>query len=757
MAATESVTAPPEEEDACLFRLVRTKLSPAAPRGVVARDELVRTLADGLARPVTLILGPAGSGKTTLVGQWHASAGAQRSAAWLSLDAFDNDPARYWAYVIAALRSAGCEVGETALRLLRAPGVDLLGETLPVLLNDLLVAECETVLVLDDYHVIHDELIHAAMALFLEQLPDTARVVIASRSQPPLPLARLRARGALSEIEPGQLGFSESDAGALLNDLHGLELSEEAVRCLHARTEGWAAGLYLGALSLRGRENADELIASFEGSDRRIVDYLGAEVLHREPKEVLRFLCRTSMLERFCAPLCDAVTGNADGQQMLARIERSNAFLIPLDEHREWYRYHHLFAELLRYQHRRLDPGSVATIHRRAADWLMGAGLISEAVRHMAAAGDVDGFARVVVSHWLSFVNAGEKAAVAEWFAAIPDEWVRRDGALCVARAGLATAVGDRAEILPWLDRAERAPAHNPAQHRSVWLEATVLRASAWYIRGDMGQARRFAEQIVRPLDGGSPWHSLAANLLGSSARWLGDDAAAAALLEEAVSRAHERFPLVVVFASGHRALIAADHGDWDACEANVEAAFALIDERDLEEYWMGALAHVANGRLLGHARKLREAEAEHARAVILGRRGIGVVELSYALLMLADLRRELGERRSARELVVEAGELLGPAPDPGSVAPRLLEQAERRLRLVSQPDGLSLVVAEELTAREQTVLGLLPSGLSAGEIGTELGVSRNTIKTHTKSLYRKLGATGRREAVARGRRLGLL
>jgi LuxR family maltose regulon positive regulatory protein len=214
---------------------------------------------------------------------------------------------------------------------------------------------------------------------------------------------------------------------------------------------------------------------------------------------------------------------------------------------------------------------------------------------------------------------------------------------------------------------------------------------------------------------------------------------------------------MVAVFCYGQRALIAADHGDWDACVANVRAAFGLIDERDLDEYWMGALAHLADGRLLRHARKLLEAEAELARAVVLGRRGVGVIELAYALLMLADLRRELGDRHSARELVLEARGLLDRAPDPGPVVPRLREQAERCLRLVSHRSGLSSPVFEELTAREHAVLGLLPGGLSAREIGNELGVTRNTIKTHTKSLYRKLGATGRREAVARGRQLGLL
>jgi LuxR family maltose regulon positive regulatory protein len=272
-----------------------------------------------------------------------------------------------------------------------------------------------------------------------------------------------------------------------------------------------------------------------------------------------------------------------------------------------------------------------------------------------------------------------------------------------------------------------------------------------------MGQARRFATQIGRR-DGSSPWHGSAAYLLGVAARWFGDDAAAVERLKEAVHLGYRtKNPVVSVLARGRLAIIEADHGGWDECSANVEAAFALIEERDLDEYWFGALAHVANGRLLRRARKLREAEAELAQAVALGRRGVGVVDQAYALVTLADLRRELGDRRSARKLVIEARGLINKAPDPGPVVPHLLEQAERSLRLVTQPQGTGMAVGEELTAREQAVLGLLTSGLSAREIGDELGVSRNTIKTHTRGLYRKLGATGRRDAVARGRELGLL
>jgi LuxR family maltose regulon positive regulatory protein len=738
--------------------VLRTKLAPPIPRGLVARDELVGALADGLSRPLTLILGPAGSGKTSLLAQWWLSAGEGQLVAWLALDVSDNEPTRFWTYVIAALQSVLPDVGETAFRLLRAPGVNLVEETLPALLNDLLETAQETVLVLDDYHLIHDELIHRTLAFFLEQLPDGHRVVIASRSQPSLPVARLRARGALSEIEPGQLGFSVSEARALLNDVHRLGLSDGSVRRLCGRTEGWAAGLYLAAMSLRGRENVDQLIESFAGSDRRVVDYLGAEVLDRLPDDVRTFLLRSSVLERLCGPLCDAVTGGGDGQEMLERIERSNAFLVPLDERREWYRYHHLFAELLRHELTRRDPGSVAVavLHRRAARWLMDAGLISEAVRQMVAAGDVDGVAEVVLSHWLAFVNSGERGTVGEWLDAIPDERLRGDGRLCLARAWFATVMGRPEEIWPWLDDAERAPMHNPAEDRPVWLEATVLRASTFHLIGDMGQTRTCAEQIS-PLDGSSTWHTLAANLLGASARWRGDNAAAIELFEQAASLGRRNFQAAAEITFGQLALIAADHSDWDACEAKAGAAFALIDERGLDEYWMSTLAHLANGRVLHHARKLRDAEAELARAVVLGRRGLGVVELAYTLVMLADLRRELGDRRSARELVIEARGLVNQAPDPGPVVARLLEQSERSLRLVTRPQGTGMAVGEELTAREQAVLSLLTSSLSVREIADELGVSPNTIKTHSKSLYRKLGATGRREAVARGRQLGLL
>lgn len=730
------------------------------PRELVPRDGLVQALGTGLVRPLTVIRGPAGSGKSLLMAQWRLAALSDRKVAWLSLDEGDNEPVRFWSYVIAAWRSVLPEFGEGPLSLLRAPGVDLMEEAVPTLINELLETPSETVLLLDDYHVIEHEAIHAGMGFLLEHVPGNHRFVIASRSEPPLPLARLRARGSLSEIDPEQLGFSEPEAEYLLNEVHQLGLAIETVSRLHQRTEGWAAGLYLAALSLRDRRDPDELIAGFSGGDRRIVDYLAGEVLNQQPDAVLSFLLYTSVLERFCAPLCDAVTGAGDAREMLDRVERSNYFLIPLDPRREWYRYHHLFTELLRHELERREPGSSVELRRRAGRWLADAGMISEAVPHMVAAGDLDQAADLIAAYAAPFATGergGETAlTVAEWFDALPAEYVVADARWCVGKAGVALALGHRDEILPWLDRAEQAPNHRLDRDPTFASRATVRRAAAWQLLGDVRLSRKLAEQVM-PLDGSSRDHALAGSVLGATARWLGDDAAAVDFLTRAGQLGREHDPVAAVAAYGHLALIAADHNDWQTCDLNVKTAFDLIAESELQEYWMGSFAHLAMGRLLGKQRKTSEAQAELTRAVILARRGVGVVELAYVLITVAEARRELGDRRSAVELVREARELSADAPDPGTVVPRLLDKAERGLRLVSEPQGSGLVIVEELTLREAAVLRLLPTGLSAREIGQELGVSRNTVKTHTKNLYRKLGATGRREAVARGRELGLL
>jgi LuxR family maltose regulon positive regulatory protein len=543
----------------------------------------------------------------------------------------------------------------------------------------------------------------------------------------------------------------------MLNDVHGLGLTPETVRRLHDRTEGWAAGLYLAVLSMRGREDASGFVESFAGSDRRVVDYLAAEVLGEQREAELEFLLHTSVLDRFCAPLCDAVTGAGDSRAMLDWIERVNYFLIALDPRHEWYRYHHLFGELLAHELERRHPGRSPELHHRAGRWFLEAGMVAEAIGHLTEAGEFDAASELIGDHWLAFTNAGQRETVARWMDHLPHGYIAVDGRLCLTQARTAMAVGERGEVLRWVDLATHAPRNNPADDAELGEEVTVIRAAAWQLLGDMRQAEQLAGRLA-PLDGSSVWHSLAACLLGTSARSFDANEEAEALFLTAM-RLGSSSPnfIVSMIALGRLALIAADRGDWRECAAKIESAFDVVRTNGLEEYWMCTSAHVALGRLSRHDRRSTEAGAALERAVSLARRGAGLVELSYALTTLAEMRRELGDRQGARELVLEARELLSRCPEPGTLALRLVEQAESSLRLVVDLSGARPVVTDELTSREQSVLGLLPTGLSAREIGSELGISRDTVKTHTKRIYQKLGVSSRRNAVARGRELGLL
>ena len=414
--------------------LLRTKLVvPSSPR-LVVRESLIDGLSEGLSRPLTLVYGPAGSGKTMLVAQWGASAREERPVAWLSLEADDNDPARFWMYVIEALRSVLPGIGEASVAMLRAPGVNLVEEALPALINELADVSDQFVVVLDDYHAIDDERIHEGVASLIEHLPATLRIVMTSRVEPPIRVATLRARAQLNEIDAGQLRFSLSEAESMLNDVHGLDLTPDAVERLHDRTEGWAAGLYLAVLSLRGREDASGLVASFTGSDRRVVDYLAVEVLGEQREEELDFLLHTSVLDRFCAALCDAVRGAQDSRAMLDRIERMNYFLIPLDPSHEWYRYHHLFGELLRHELGRREPRRAAELDDRAGRWFLDAGMVSEAIGHLTAAGELDAASELIDNHWLAFTNAGQRETVARWMDQLPRGYIASDGRLCLAQ-----------------------------------------------------------------------------------------------------------------------------------------------------------------------------------------------------------------------------------------------------------------------------------------------------------------------------------
>ena len=401
---------PPEAIGSPGPELLWTKLAAPAPRpGLLPRTDLQEQLQKGLEAKLCLLDAPAGSGKTTLLAQWSATAGAGR-VAWVSLDEGDNDPTRFWVYVVEALRTVEPGVGAAALDALRRPSADLYRAVLPGLLNQLSAAGSPLFLVLDDYHLITNSACHQILGYFLDHLPAGVHVALAGRTDPPLPLARMRARGELAEIRVAELQFTGEEAMALLNGEMGLQLAADDVERLAERTEGWAAGLYLAGLSLRGRKDSSAFVAAFQGDNRHIADYLGAEVLASQPDTIRAFLLRTSILERLSGPFCDAVLEAQGSARLLEELECSNLFLVPLDHRREWYRYHHLFAQLLRLELAAGEPALVATLHRRAAAWHRQAGNLDAAIGHASAAGQFDEAAALIARHWLTYWRRGQRA-----------------------------------------------------------------------------------------------------------------------------------------------------------------------------------------------------------------------------------------------------------------------------------------------------------------------------------------------------------
>src|SRR5215213_3964045 len=403
--------------------LVYTKLRPSQARPkLIARPRLIAELERESGRKLTLISAPAGFGKTTLLVEWlRGRADGDHSVAWVSLDEGDNDPVRFLSYLVAALRrTVGEGFGEGVLAALRSPEPPRMEAVLGALVNELDDLPGEIAVVLDDYHMIDSERIHRIVSFLLEHLPPNVHLVISSRIDPPLQLVRLRARNQMTELDADDLSFTSEEAATFLNSLMKLNLPAEDVEALEERTEGWIAGLQLAALSVRHRKDVSNFIRSFSGSHRDVLDYLAEEVLERQPGQVREFLLETSIAEHLTGALCDALTGRDDGQQMLERLERENLFVIALDDERRWYRYHHLFADVLRSRLQQEQPERIRELHRRAAAFYERNGWTSEAIRHALAAQEHDRAADLVEDVARKMWNRGEVVTLLGWLEALP-------------------------------------------------------------------------------------------------------------------------------------------------------------------------------------------------------------------------------------------------------------------------------------------------------------------------------------------------
>ena len=541
-----------------------TKLHiPSPRRQLVARPRLTdRLLADPGSRPrLVLVSAPAGFGKTTLMTQW---AGRLGRVAWLSLDETDGDLRRFLTHLVAAVQTTSVDVGADALALLETDRTLPTEDVLVSLINDLDALAGPTVVALDDYHVIDASVVHEAVTFLLDHLPPQVTVAVTTRADPPLPLARLRTRGELLEVRAADLRFTPDEATSFLNDVMGLDLEPEHVAALEARTEGWVAGLQLAALSARGRSGSatsgsiGDFVDAFTGSHRFVLDYLVEEVLESQPNDLRQFLLDTSVLHQLTGPLCDALTGRDDGSQTLEALERGNLFVVPLDDERRWYRYHHLFADALRARHLAGQPGRVVEMHRAASHWYAEQGDVADAVSHALAGDDVEQAADLVELALPGLRQRREDRTLREWLRAMPEDVVRRRALLASQMAWVRLSEGDLDGVAAWLDDGETAlkkPAATPgfastladeAQAREDELQS--LPATIEMFRASLAQARGDVDGTVvharRALDLAGPDDHLAragaAGFLGLAAWAAGDLADAIDTFSETVTSLHK-------------------------------------------------------------------------------------------------------------------------------------------------------------------------------------------------------------------------
>lgn len=653
--------------------LLQTKLfKPALRPSLISRNHLVDRLRGGLNQStttfvarMTLVSAPAGFGKTTLVSTWLAALPAVKTA-WLSLDENDNDLVRFLSYLIAALQTAEPSIGEAAARLLQAPQPPAAEMVLTLAINDLSQYGRPLMLVLDDYHTITTPIIHQALAFLLDHQPPNLHLLLITRSDPPLPLSRLRARSQVIEIRANDLRFTTEEARQFLNQTMGLNISTEVLTALERRTEGWIAGLQLAALSMQGQSDQMGFVTAFTGSHRFILDYLTDEVLERRPKGTRRFLLQTSILDRLCGPLCDAVTGGIGSHAVLELLEQTNLFLISLDENRHWYRYHHLFADVLRSRLMQASVSatdsvvSIAELHLRASAWFEQQGLFDEAIRHALAAPDVEQAAALVEQNSFKMLQRSDLLALRNLLGQLPAELIQTRSRLILAQAWVLAVTGSTTAAEAWLARPESAAALNaPDLPAAVKGEFILLQGVMARFQHDDARTLALGQEVLAliPVDDQGIHAGVMYNM-GVAHSHLGDMVAAEQAFHEAIILGESK-------GGPYMALISLQElSELYIRQARLSLALETCHQAaEMSRRWgwqampMSGLAYIYQGQVLYQRNDLVSAAAALAEGIRLLRGSIEqfILAMGYALLAQLYLVRE----ESGRALeTIEEGEL---------------------------------------------------------------------------------------------------
>jgi LuxR family maltose regulon positive regulatory protein len=726
---------------------------PSMRPGTVRRSLLLERLAGGDSRPIVSVVAPSGFGKTILLAQWAEAGGP--AFARVPVEELDNDPKVLLTHVAEALDAAE-RIDERVFDALASPGSSVPGVVVPRLGSAFSSMSSPVVLVLDDVHVLRNSECRAAVSVLADHVPAGSRLVLAGQRQPPLRIARLRAEGRILEIGPGDLSLTRREGASLLRGT-GLALGDDDVAELYRRTEGWPAGLYLAALYLKGGGSLPRPVVSFGGDDRLVSEYLESEFLASVPPQQREFLTRTAVLERMSGPLCDVVLRQTGSAAMLTDLERSNLLLVPLDRRGEWHRYHHLFRDMLLAELHRAEPGLVPVLQRRAAGWCLNNELPEEALEYTIAAGDVDAAADVVEQLAVLAWRQGRVTTVQRWFQWLEDRGGMEGHPMAAVLAALVYALMARpADAERWANVVDRwqygdmTRPHNPsAEAWAALVRAVLCRHGLTRMREDADEAvRRFAtESFV----------TSAPALMQGIARFLdGDLDGGDAALEDAASVAEKISSYEdLVVALCERALVAFECGEWDRAEILADEADAALRRARREESYAAPLVSAAQARAALHRGDLAAVRRHLVKAQRL--RPLLTYALPYfalqARIELARVYVALADLPGARTLMREIDGVLRHRPDMGNLA----DEAGTLRAQLSKESGASGPAASALTAAELRLLPMLSTHLSIPEIAEEMFLSRNTIKTEVNSIYRKLGASSRSQAVARSRELGLL